>query len=224
MRCSVPILLPILLGVLMLLSSSCAAENRMISAQVEPDDANRVFALSMFRELNKLRSEPMSFLPDLKERLKCFEGRRLRLGPQLVLVTQEGPKAVEEAMAFLRKAPRLAPLDNKSVLDKAALLHVLDLGPRGGTGHEGSDGSSPGDRMKRFAKLEKASAENLVFGDNDPRGVVLQLLIDDGVPGRGHRHNMFNRKFKVVGVACGPHKVYGRMCVMDFAGGVRSLR
>ena len=34
-----------------------------------------------------------------------------------------------------------------------------------------------------------------------------------------HRKNIFNRNFRVTGIAVGPHARAGTMCVMDFATG-----
>jgi hypothetical protein len=48
--------------------------------------------------------------------------------------------------------------------------------------------------------------------------IVASMLIDDGVPSRGHRQNLLDARFKVIGVAIGPHPSYGHMCVIDLAG------
>jgi hypothetical protein len=37
--------------------------------------------------------------------------------------------------------------------------------------------------------------------------------------GCGHRKNIFIGAYKVAGIAIGPHKAFGNMCVIDFAGG-----
>jgi len=47
---------------------------------------------------------------------------------------------------------------------------------------------------------------------------VIQLAIDDGVPSRGHLHNIFNPKFASVGSYSGPHARYGQSTVLDYTG------
>ncbi|WP_298439109.1 CAP domain-containing protein, partial [Geobacter sp.] len=68
---------------------------------------------------------------------------------------------------------------------------------------------------------KRTIGENVSYGPDDPRTVVIQLIIDDGVPGRGHRKNIYSPAFGVAGVACAPHPVYGTACAIDFAGGFK---
>ena len=129
-----------------------------------------------------------------------------------------GERAVAEAVRFLEKARPLPPLTRSEGLSASALCHVLDLGPAGARGHTGRDGSTPWKRMARFGTRGGYAAENISYGESDARGIVVSLIIDDGVRGRGHRLNIFGRNLFRVGIACGPHAGYGTMCVMDFAG------
>ena len=102
-------------------------------------------------------------------------------------------------------------------MSRAARDHVLDMGPEGEIGHFGSDGSSPGERLQRYGKPVGYVAENIGFGDADAGNMVMILLVDDGVPDRGHRKKMLSGRYNQVGIACGPHKVYRHMCVIVFA-------
>ena len=47
--------------------------------------------------------------------------------------------------------------------------------------------------------------------------VILQLLVDDGVPNRGHRENLFNDDFRCCGVYSGQHKDFDCMTVIDYS-------
>lgn len=42
--------------------------------------------------------------------------------------------------------------------------------------------------------------------------------MDDGVPNRGHRENVFNPEFNVMACFSGEHKDFSSMSVIDFAG------
>ena len=47
-------------------------------------------------------------------------------------------------------------------------------------------------------------AENLAYGVFPPEHIVLQLFIDDGSTSRGHRRNLLNEKFDMLGCSVGP--------------------
>jgi uncharacterized protein YkwD len=131
--------------------------------------------------------------------------------------TEEGLNALDEAIRFLRSAPSAPPLSLSRGMSLGAKQHVKDQGPRGGRGHQGSDGSDVQDRVNRYG-TGRYIGENISYGDETAREVVLSLIIDDGVPGRGHRENLFLPEFHFVGVACGDHATYGIFCVIDYAG------
>lgn len=130
-----------------------------------------------------------------------------------------GSRAVEETVRFLERATPLPALEFSPGLARAASSHVLDQGGAGGFGHAGSDGGHSFDRIARYGQWSGAAGENIDYGSRSARATVVRLIVDDGIAGRKHRTNIFNRAFRVVGVAAGPHVRYGAMCVMDFAGG-----
>ena len=153
-----------------------------------------------------------------KYRAKHLGGKnfKTRFG---VIATQEGLAALDEAIAFLEAQPSLPPLKASKGLSDAARDHAKDIGAAGIVGHEGSDGSNPVTRVNRHGKWRSSTAENIQFGNGDGPKIVMQLIIDDGVPNRGHRTNVFTKDFKVAGVAIAPHTKYGSCCVIEYAGG-----
>ena len=77
-------------------------------------------------------------------------------------------------------------------------------------GHDGSDGSSMRDRIQRYCEWKNKIGENLSYKNptGGGRDYVVGLFIDDGVPSRGHRKNIFNPIFKYVGIAVADHPTY----------------
>ena len=61
----------------------------------------------------------------------------------------------------------------------------------------------------------------LVYDMDTARAVVIELLIDDGNPTRGHRANIFNPSYKLAGLSVGEASTFGSRCVIDYVGGFR---
>jgi uncharacterized protein YkwD len=177
-------------------------------------------ARQVLAEINLARSEPRIFADFLREFRGQFRGKFYQLPDGTTRVqTSEGVKAVDEAIKFLDRQKKLPPLSWSDGLAAAAADLAVEQGRSGETGHDGRQSHGMRERIEQHGQWEKSIAENIGYGPENPRKMVMQLIVDDGVPNRGHRKNTFSTAFNVAGVACGPHPHYGSMCVIDFAGG-----
>ena len=132
--------------------------------------------------------------------------------------TKEGSKAVEECIKELNSAtPCLIIYPNKK-LYKMSKYHADLQGKTEQIGHNCPNGETFIQRIKKFKIPYYCCAENIDYGQNSAREIVVSLLVDDGVPSRGHRTNILNNFYNKIGVYYGTHKKYGYMCVMDFVG------
>lgn len=171
------------------------------------------------REINLARTNPERYATFLEAWEEYYDGKLRKLPGETAVRTKEGRRALREAIRFLRKFEPLHALRPSEGMSRGARDHVNDIGRGGSMGHRGSDGSSTARRVNRYGKWKKRVGENIAYGGDDGRELVMRLIIDDGVRGRGHRKNIFDPAYEVIGVAFGKHKTYGTMCVITFAGG-----
>jgi uncharacterized protein YkwD len=88
------------------------------------------------------------------------------------------------------------PLRLDSLLANAAAAHARDMAARGRMSHEGSDGSTPQQRITRAGYPWRLAAENVAAGQTTVDEVVVTWLESPG-----HCANIMNPQFREMGIA-----------------------
>lgn len=184
-------------------------------AEAEPDSSS---GRAVIREMNLARQNPALYATYVQELRSRMSGNVMVLPGRTRIRTKEGTAALDEAIRFLQSAQPLPALTVSRGMSRAAADHCADQAG-GGFGHEGRDRSHAGQRIARYGSFSGGWGENISYGKSSARDVVLALIIDDGLPARKHRKNIFNPSFNYAGAAFGRHARFGTMCSMDFAGG-----
>jgi len=178
---------------------------------------------AVWTEMNLARTNPALYADLLDRRRAHYQGKTFHPpGATFGLKSREGVVAVDEAAAALRRQRPLSPLAWNDGLATAARELARRQSHNGGLGH-GSGTMEMRVRIERYGRWQETIGENIAYGPDQGREVVLQLLIDDDVPGRGHRENILAEAFRTVGVGCATHPQFETVCVIDFAGGFTAL-
>jgi hypothetical protein len=193
-----------------------AACSALLIAATDDEPRGRSLEAQVLERINDVRQDPRAFADELREYRRYFDGDVLFLPGEEGIYTREGVSAVDEAIRFLdRQAPR-PPLERGDLLALAAQDHADDQGMIGAIGHVSRNGLGPGERVRRHGG-DIYVGESISYGMADADAVVRQMIVDDGVPGRGHRALLFRNDFRFAGIGCGEHRRYGSICVVDFA-------
>jgi uncharacterized protein YkwD len=185
----------------------------------EPPDYLSPLEKAIVHEINTARTNPGGYASFFEEWKRYYDGKLLKIPGEKIIMTEEGVTALNEAKRFIRSMSPVPQLSPSKGMSLGAKDHAKDQGSLGSIGHRGRDGSQPWDRVNRYGTWKKSLGENIAYGSDKARNVVMCLIVDDGVPGRGHRKNIFNPEFRMIGVACGHHGAHGTVCVITFAGG-----
>jgi len=175
-------------------------------------------ARAVLAELNAARANPKAYAEHLRVYRSQFSGKyHIPPGTRIRYVTKEGTPAVDEAVRFLEAQRPLPPLSWSEGLSRVAAELNREQARTGALGHA-SGRMEMRARAERVGRWQSTIGENISYGPSEARRVAMQLIVDDGVPDRGHRKNIFAPDFRVAGVACGPHPAFETSCVIDFAG------
>lgn len=148
---------------------------------------------------------------------------QVRTNPQLFLKEVALPYIEENdfsrnryAKSLIRELDKLdsmQPLAFDSSLQKMSEDFAEEAGKKGWIGHRRTD-----QRFEKYANHVDITAENLQYGFDDPLDIVMDLLIDVDIPNLGHRKNILDPSFSIVGIAINTHKNYEFMTVMSLGG------
>ncbi|MBF2036285.1 MAG: hypothetical protein IGR92_12620 [Leptolyngbyaceae cyanobacterium T60_A2020_046] len=177
-------------------------------------------ATGIIAETNAVRTNPAGYAAKLEALRPYYQGNLVKIPGQPTVETVEGVAALDEAIAALKAAPPAPSLRIAQGLNRGAADHANDIGPRGVTGHYGRDGSVPLERAQRYGTVPPGNllGENVSFGPPTlAEWHVIQLIVDDDFPSRGHREAMLRPRYQWVGSACAPHAVFRIVCVVTYA-------
>lgn len=172
----------------------------------------------MIREINLLRSDPKNYAHLIEPELTAARVKLKQFGkgaanysitttfnngygnPGKVDTTwhyqnEEEVNALSTLVDRLKRMKPLSILKPDSGIYLAAKKHALDNHKHEWKlGHIGSDASAPWDRILKFSPVMKFGNENIAMSSANPtpRDIVLQLLVDTGIPGYGHRETLLD--------------------------------
>lgn len=166
------------------------------------------FQLAMLSEVNFARTDPKGYA-------------------EKVLADQAAKKKDNGAYSDLTRRKPLPPLSLEPRLCAAAAKYARYLAEKNVFGHNYN--GTPFQRIESEGYTYHAAGENIACGSyNEQNGIanpalaaktfVMQLIVDDGVAGVGHRKNILSSDFTELGVGFwqNPKSDYENYAVQDF--------
>ena len=116
-------------------------------------------------------------------------------------VAREVLRRVNDARARPRKCGRTkfdgaAPLQLSAMLSRAALAHAQDMARNSHFEHEGTDGSTPAERIARVGYRWKHVAENIAAG-----APTAEAVVNGWLNSPGHCANIMGQAYREMGLA-----------------------
>ena len=177
----------------------------------------------IFTEQNRVRTDPSSYIEKLERAKNFFREKIFRHPAEIPIETYEGVDGITNAIEFLKTQEPLSELKYSEELSNAAKDHAIDIGSKGLSSHEGSDGNGICERVEKYVEWDGAIAENLDFCYKFAENIVMNLIIDDGSKEKHQRSHLFNKDFNFCGVGCDKHKSFKICSVIIYAKGLHPI-
>lgn len=165
------------------------------------------YEAAVLAEVNRVRTAPRAYAESLRALYAGIDAHGIYRRGERRMAVGEGPAVVDEALRFLERVDPVPALRMASCLNLAATRHARAKGSVGGSGHFGANGWTPSRRASAVTREPVGCSENIAYGYDDVAEMVAALVVDDGVPGRGHRMNLFDPRMRSLGAGRAPHAV-----------------
>lgn len=126
------------------------------------------------------------------------------------VVDKASEKRMFQLINIERAKVKIAPLEENISLTKVARDHAQDMLMRGYFSHYTPEGLSPFDRLEKASISYSSAAENLAFAPE------VDLAMAGLMKSEGHRRNILDPSFHIIGVGVIDAGVYGKMFVQEF--------
>lgn len=184
---------------------ACAAKPEAEPIACIQRDSPSRFEAAVLAEVNRARQSPRAYADTLESVFGSMDATGVYSRGTRRIATGEGRAAVDEALRFLSIVAPVPPLQMASCLNLAAARHAKAKGSTGSSGHFGATGRDPSERASFLTAAPVACSENIAYGYADATAMVAALIVDDSVPGRGHRNNIFDPRMKSFGSGRAAH-------------------
>ncbi len=177
---------------------------------------NQFESSSSFINENSIERDVLKYINEVRTNPKKFKQEILI--PFLKVNKGYSNKYVKSLKKDLDQLTPLPPLKNHEVLKEFAHHHAKSTGKVGKVGHRSVLMKSYQARSNKLLKTFSYVGENIHYGSDNAKLIVLELLIDDGIRGVGHRKNILSKDYVFAGISIQPHKKFRQNCVIEFGG------
>lgn len=173
------------------------------------------FSDKLLQELNFARTKPFEYATKLLSLEKYFEGKIFRFPNERPVLTKEGFGSFNEAAHHLAQMAPLQPLVPNKYLTNVAQDALKDI--QNVVDTRGVSLLNYDILVRQFGWIVGSFNEAVELGSSNPELIVAHLLSDDGDLDRGNRKHLMNPNYKLLGIATGPHKVFGQANVLTYS-------